>query len=263
MKYCHLSVEGTPLEKRAANFRSCIQRRLPHVGIGKPLPQSVAIVAGGPSVVHDLETIRGFAERAKRDEAFVVAINGAHDWLQDNGIVPDAMILCDPDPLPAGYCRHPNDTTTYLIASCCDPAVFDALAGKRVVMWHSMQGCMFEGDVADGDPLVVGGPSCATRAPHLLWTMGFRDFHMFGVDSSYGAKTHGVLNFGLSDPTADPIFAEVGGEYFMTDMQMAMQAEYLWHQVSTAPKDTTITIHGTGLGPAVVKAQGVFEILPQ
>lgn len=253
------SVPAVPLEVLASNFRGCLQRRLPHIEIGPPLPQKVAIVAGGPSVAESLETFRNW-------EGFVVAINGAHDWLQDNGIIPDAMILCDPVATAAGYCQHPNDTTTYLIASCCHPSVFDALEGKRVVMWHSMQGAHFEAAIGEGNPLIIGGPSCATRAPHLLHTMGWRTFHVFGVDCSFGNKTHAVLNFGLSEHEgvrSQPIFVEADGNFYQTEMQMVLQAEYLWEMVKAAPEDTKIVIHGYGLGPAVVKAKGQFEILEQ
>jgi Protein of unknown function DUF115 len=235
------SVSVVSSEQLTANFRSCLARRLPFIQVEMPLPHSVAIVAGGPSVVNDLETIRNW-------KGFVVAINGAHDWLQDNGITPGALILCDPRPRVAGYCKHPNDTTIYLIKPCCDPSVFDALQGKRVVLW---------------DPNIAGGPTCSTAALPILRTIGFRELHLFGVDSSFEHETtHGVLNFGKADPAADSVFVRVGNEVFVTEVQLAMQVQYLWRIIETAPADTKIFVHGSGLGPAVVAAKGKFEVLP-
>jgi Protein of unknown function DUF115 len=155
-------------EQIRANFLSCIARRLPYVQVGPLLPQKVAIVAGGPSVVEDLESFRNW-------DGPVVAINGTHDWLQDNGIILDALILADRGPLLAGHCQHPNDTTMYLVSECCDPSVFDALQGKRVVIWTTAQiymtqvyvarGILFESKFAE---MSSGAPSCATLAPYII-----------------------------------------------------------------------------------------------
>jgi hypothetical protein len=246
-----------------ANIQSSLARRLPYLQMGPPQPHKVAIVAGGPSVINDLETFRKW-------DGFVVAINGAHDWLQDNGITPDALILNDPSPLLAGHCQHPNDTTAYLVSSCCDPSVFDALQGKRVVIWHwrqatRMQVKMFEAKFADVG-YGYGAPSCATTAPYIMYMLGFREFHLFGVDSScVGNNTHAVRNFGdrLGEQRSPDCVVQVGNESFMTRMMWVAQARYLWHMIEMAPADTKIYVHGSGLGPAVVAAKGKFEILPQ
>jgi Protein of unknown function DUF115 len=242
VRYRYRAGPSVPPEEIETNLISCLARRLPFIHqMEAPLPHAVAIVAGGPSVVEDLETIRNW-------KGFVVSINGAHDWLQENGITPGALILCDPAPLLAGYCQHPNDTTIYLVHTFCNPSVFDALQGKRVVLWH----------------LPISGPiTCATIAPHILHVIGFRELHLFGVDSSFvGNKTHGVLNFGKADPAADPVLVRVGNEVFVTEVQLAMQAQYLWHLVDKAPADTKVFVHGSGLGPAVVAGKGKFEVLP-
>jgi hypothetical protein len=247
------------------NFLSCLARRLPDFCLQIRPPRvhtrcAVAIVAGGPSVVNDLETFRNW-------EGVVVAINGTHDWLQDNGITPDALILNDPSPLLAGHCQHPNDTTTYLISPVCDPSVFDALEGKHVVVWHSGQVMNMQVRVKSRfrEEDSCGAPSCATTAPYILYMMGFREFHLFGVDSScVGNKTHAVRNFGSRPGEQRPpdYVAQVGSEMFMTRASWVIQAEYLWEMVvKTAPADTKVFVHGSGLGPAVVAAKGKFEVL--
>jgi hypothetical protein len=264
-------VPPVPDEHFLANVRSCLARQLPCIQMRPPRARpwcAVAIVAGGPSVVNDLETIR-------KGNGYVVAINGTHDWLQDNGITPDALILCDPTPLLAEHCRHPNDTTTYLISSCCDPSVFDALEGKRVVMWHPIhvpmiQAIMYEAKITEigfeRAEMGFGAASCATLAPSITYAIGFREFHLFGVDSScVGNKTHAVRNFGsrLGEQRSPDCVAQVGDESFTTRMTWAAQAQYLWRLVEMAPADTKIFVHGSGLGPAVVAAKGKFEILSQ
>lgn len=233
-----------PMETLSSNLKSAFQRGLPYLDIGQPLPQSVAVVAGGPSAADYLEDIRDW-------DGYVVAINGAHDWLVEEGIIPDAVIAVDPQAALAKYFQTPNDHTTYLIASCCAPEVFDALEGRRVVIWHAAQG-----DRSSG-LMVLGGPTASTRAPHVLHMMGFREVHMFGVDSSFeGLKTHAYVNGHMS---GDNINVRVGMDVFITTPGMLCQAEYLW----TIKKqfEGKFEIHGAGLGPAIVDNEGEYEVL--
>lgn len=247
MRYSAYSKGIVSLEQCSVNLRSAVKRDIPFLGIGHPLPQSVAVVAGGPSIRDQVETFRAW-------DGYIVAINGVHDWLLDQGIVPDAMIVLDPQVMVADFLKRANDETTYLVASCCAPEVFDALEGKRVVMWHTAMG----DSVPEGvNAFVWGGPTTVTRAPYVLHMMGLRDIHIFGVDGSYEAGSHAYSNVAIGEPVA----VRVGNEVFISEMELVMQAEWLWEIVRTAPEDTKITVHGRGMCPAVVKAKGEFEVL--
>lgn len=232
-----------PLETLRSNLASCLQRGLLYLDIGEPLSQKAAVVAGGPSAADYLEDIRNW-------DGFVVAINGAHDWLIEEGITPDAVIAVDPQPELARYFQKPNDETTYLIASCCAPEVFDALEGKRVVVWHAVQ------ENASGSLMVFGGPTAATRAPHVLYMMGFREVHMFGVDSSYtGLKTHAYKD---GQVNGGNIQVRVGDEIFITSGGMLCQAEFL--EQTSHVFEGKFEVHGYGLGPALVN-NGEYEVI--
>lgn len=232
------------VETLSGNLASALHRGLPYLDIGEPLSQKVAVVAGGPSAKDYLEDIREW-------DGFVVAINGVHDWLVEEGIIPDAVIAVDPQPELAEYFQNPNDHTTYLIASCCAPEVFDALEGKRIVVWHAAQG-----GLSGPGMLVNGGPTAATRAPHVLYMMGFREVHMFGVDSSYtGLKTHAYKNGRVN---GDNIQVRVEDEIFITSCGMLCQAEFL--ETTRKEFDGKFEVHGYGLGPALVN-NGNYEVL--
>lgn len=234
-----------PLETLSDNLLSCLRRDLPYVDIGKLRPEKVAVVAGGPSMQDYLEDIREW-------DGYVIAINGAHDWLIEEGIIPDAVIAIDPQPALAKCFQKPNDETTYLIASCCAPEVFDALEGRRVIVWHAIQG---ECRPLGVSHFVLGGPSAATRAPHLLYMMGFREVHMFGVDSSYDTlQTHVYENGHVNGGN---IQVRVGMEMFITTPPMLAQAEYLWNTT----KDFNIKIHGYGLSAAMIDNEGDYEVI--
>ena len=238
------------LEEVGKNLANSLRRGLPILDVGPPLPQSVAVVGGGPSIALEVEALKSW-------QGFIVAINGAHDWLLDHGITPDGMIVLDPQACMVRYLDRANEHTTYLVASCCAPEVFDRLKGKRVVLWHAMQG----EQVPDAPGYFIwGGPTAMSRAPHLMHMFGFRDIHLFGADSSVGSSGTHAYSHPLSRLEAQ-IPVRCGEQIFITDTGMAMQAEWLYRAVQEAPADTKITIRGAGLASAIVRENGEFQLL--
>ena len=63
-----------------------------------PNNRTVVFVGNAPSVAKSLSHIR----RRQKKGAEVWTVNGAHDYLIDNGITPDAALFCDPaDRMPS------------------------------------------------------------------------------------------------------------------------------------------------------------------
>lgn len=135
----------------------------------------IAIVGGGPSLTEKLADLRRFKS--------IMAAGSAHDFLIEKGIVPRWTVICDGDAVMANYLRRPQDRCIYLVASQCDPAVFKALNGRHVVLWHA-------GDDV-GDPeifgeqcvLLGGGCTVGTRAIIIARLLGFNNIHLFGMDT--------------------------------------------------------------------------------
>ena len=100
-----------------------------------------------------------------------------------------------------------------------------------------------------------------SRAPNLAWTLGFRDVHVFGGDSSFTHKTH--VHGG--DLPANARAAVVGGRAFKTTVAMMSQAcEYIEQMVEWArmPDPLSVTLYGDGLLPALYQQQyesGLYE----
>jgi hypothetical protein len=65
-----------------------------------------------------------------------LAINGALKLFTDKGLAPTYWIACDPQELVADFLKDAPEATTYLVASKCHPAVFEALKNRNVILWH-------------------------------------------------------------------------------------------------------------------------------
>lgn len=236
-----------PAEQRAKNIAGCLSRHLPSIAIGEAKDGPIAVIGGGLSASDELENIKNF-------KGFRVAINGSHDWLIDNGIIPDAMIAVDPQKVMDKFFKNPQEETTYLVCSHCDPSVFDALEGKRVATFHSQT------ENSDKGTLTINtGPSAITTAPYLLYVMGYRDIHLFGADSSLSSGQSHAYKDGSVDENRMNVL--VGEDVYLTTPQFILQAAHLWDINTQLKDDLNIKIHGYGLSKAIFKSNGNYNII--
>ncbi len=159
----------TPLNEPTIrrHIRQSLARGLPEA-VGEP--ETLTIVAGGPSAL------------GAPLEGPTVALNGAlAAAFTPKGVAPTYYAACDPQELVAGFLRDPPTETAYFIASKCHPAVFDALEGRDVRLWH----------VSD---YVPGGIACAPSitltALSLFAKLGWRKFEVWGWDCCYRNGKH-------------------------------------------------------------------------
>lgn len=167
-----------PDDLALANMRGNCSRAVPRLGLKKAV-----LVGGGPSVADFTEEIR----TRQREGYAVFAVNGAPAYLDRHGITTDYHVIMDARPGNEAFVSHPSVVTTYLVASQCDQAVFDALHGHSVVMWHAA-GTDGSIDVVKeydaGGMLVSGGSTVGLRAMNIAFVMGFREMVLYGFDSS-------------------------------------------------------------------------------
>lgn len=235
-------------ETRQRHIDSAVARNLPQCKVGSIKKKKLAIVASGPSVADSVQTLREW-------DGEIWGINGAFGWMIHREIQPHGFIGVDPEEILKDYLPEPPEDTTYYLASQVHPGVFDHLANRKVMLWH-----MSDKEVKwpIGSILVHGGSSCLTRAPWLACMLGYQDVHIFGGDSSFTHKTH-VYSGNIP---SNFCFAEAGGEVFRTHKVMLVQACDVIEMVQSFPG--SITIHGSGLMPAMVedfKKSGVLEQL--
>ena len=127
--------------------------------------EKLAVVGGGPSIRTQWDEIRKFKH--------ILAINNTRNTLKQYGI--DATFFTiDPTDIVTEWARG---ATNALVATRCDPSVFEALKGSNVRVFDT------PGDV----PMLT---SSASTAVPLAMKMGFRQVCFFGCESSYKGTSH-------------------------------------------------------------------------
>ena len=172
-----------------SNILSACKRDLPWFDFDyKKHDGQAVIVGGGPSLKNHLNELRW---RKKKGHT-IMATNGTHDYLIENGIIPDYMVILDARKENVKFVSKPMDYVKYLVASQCDPAVFDALEGRNVMVFHnSTPGAEVLLTGFDKPThLLGGGTTVVLKAMVLAELSGYQTIHLYGVDSCYMDGEH-------------------------------------------------------------------------
>jgi hypothetical protein len=225
-----------------SNIRSAVARGLPLLKRSEPHDRTISICGAGPSLKRTWRELSGD----------VMACNSAIRFLADHVHV-DYAFLWDADPKCVQFARR-IEGCHYLVASRCDPSVFDALKGMHVTVWHAagengLAELLRELGSTNSAP-VTGGSACITRAIELAYAMGYRDVHFHGADSSYeGDATH--VTGSLVEEDAK--LTTFGGRSFVAPGWLGIQAqEFARYTMPWARlKGVNLTVHGDGLLPYI------------
>jgi hypothetical protein len=179
-------------EKMLANMRSALARGLPEVTPCKPHRLTLSIAGGGPSLADTYKDMQGY----------IAAVNGSLRWLLDHETNGNASYACGV--MDAGahmadmIVAHPN--VRYYVASVCDPSVFDKLKDCDVRLWHVTPNstedptgveALLNAERKGNWHAVAGGCTMGLRWVNLGYLLGFRTFHLHGLDSSFrNGETH-------------------------------------------------------------------------
>jgi uncharacterized Rossmann fold enzyme len=239
-----------------ANMDAAIARGYPQVKQAQEAKTgAILLVASAPSVKGQLKLIK----KMKAAGSPIVAIKGAHDWLIENGVMPDYALAIDPQEHRIAFYK-PQASVHYMIASQCHPAMFDNLDGCQVTLWHPYvkkgqdrpKNCM----------LIGGGTTSGLRAISLFYVLGYRQFELFGFDSCNDGELLRVNGDGLKDgDKLIEVKIDPNGETFDCNMSMALQAEHFQTYYDYLP-DATFNGHGRGLIQAIIKKrnQNMMEL---
>jgi hypothetical protein len=149
---------------------------------GKMKGRPVAICAGGPS-------LKQFLGKVYDDFSDVMVCGSAHDFVVASGIDPTYSVQLDGHPMCADFFRMHVPDIQYLMASQCDPIMFDGLNRSQVSMWHALMGEEPELRVFNDEPAIGGGCTTTLRAINLAIMLGYHDLHLFGFDSCFDDVT--------------------------------------------------------------------------
>ena len=251
------------LESRLANTDDDIARNIAHALtleyisfqqlIGKSRG-AVAVVGSGPSLKKNWRRLKNF----KGD---IIACNAACQFLLGKGIIPRYMFCFDADPLMLEF-MTPHEDITYLLASRCPPKAFELIDGCKISIWHSNGDMHLERLLQEAgkftEPMIAGGTAAITRAMVLAQTMGFKEIHLYGADSSFQKEDTHIRQ---STTVERRMFINLGGREFETSPWLARQAED-FKLLAPALRDqygVRFFVHGDGLLPQIAAALD-FEV---
>jgi hypothetical protein len=229
--------------KVVANIAANSARNLPPI---ENLPEwrdrtPLALVGGGPSLRDTLDELRTFEN--------VMTCGSSHDYVTQAGIKPRWAVASDPDPIMANYLRHPCRGTRYLIASTCDAAVFDALAGHDVVLWHPADEEKSPATWGDTQKLLInGGCTVFTRAMMIALCFGYQNLHLFGADNCVGERHH-AYDFTTDEEQIGklfPIRLEGSDRVFTMAGYMIAQLFDFKNMMKMQGHLMQVTVHGDG-----------------
>lgn len=227
-----------------ANVLSALSRNL-----SEPTPALCShdghfvVVGSGPSLPDFVDEIR--QERARGRP--ICSVKGSHDFLCEQGIEPDLFLSVEPRDRRE-HLKHANDHTTYLLASRCDPVMFDHLAGKRLMCFHSWSNNENWPELK-GRLLIGGGTTSGLRAVTFGYVQGYRNFILYGMDSCLAAD--GKTKRFTGEEAGMVMDRIVGGRTFLCNGAMALQADEFQEYYKVMP-DVSFDIKGDGLLAAIV-----------
>lgn len=194
----------------------------------------VCIVGGGPSLVDCLQELKWRQGLGQQ----VWATNNTFAFLSERGIYPDAHVLLDSRAENLDFIR-PTAGVTYYLNKSCHPSAFDKLKDCKVIMYDL-------GSAATGTTVGL-------KAMYLAGFSGFKNFHLFGLDSSYREAAHHAYAQPLNDGE-ETHEVTVDGVKFRAATWMIYQAEEFQQiAASFAEQDCNITVSGDGLLPFVAR----------
>lgn len=179
------------------NIASSVRRGHPQMRTGPTNADRICLVGSGPSLRETEDELRELLWNG----AVLVTLNGAYHWCRNRNMKPQTQIVMDARPSNARFVTPETPKCNYVLASQCDPAVWDAVDGyPHVWIWHPV--VKAEGPSADlldayyaGNWVGIGGgTSVATRAIHLLRTAGYVRFDLFGIDCCWQDEVHHAMD---------------------------------------------------------------------
>ena len=247
-------------EARLSNARAnckAVKRR-----VMVPIPahfRRAVIVGYAPSLQ---TTWPDIVELAKAYDTDIVTTSAAHDFMVERGVIPDFHVESDPRPHKAKHVNRIQRATQYLFASSVHPAYIGKIQRRKgnLALWHAYEGAWSnvigaEYDLAafpQGAPMVLGGANVGLRACMLFYSLGYRQFDVFGMDCSFAedGTQHAGAHAGTKNAQQD-FYCD--GRKFLSSMLHAAYARQFM-DMRAMLKDTVWRLYGDGLLQAMAAA---------
>lgn len=243
-------------EKVIENVRSNIARGFNHLSPQVSNDQDIMILAGGPSLDSQLETIK----QLKAEGVKVVTVNGAYNWALAHGITPVTQIVLDSRPFNKRFVEPAHPDCKYLLASQVDPSLLDAVPQERTWLFHVAVNEIRDLLNAQYDIWfgMDGGSTVLLRAIPMMRTIGHRRMHIFGFDSCITDSAHHAYAQPENDSDAVISVAINGGDdvkkIYRCHAWMVSQAHEFIDLVKAFGNEIELEIYGNGLIKGILEA---------
>ncbi len=239
------------LEYAAKQLEYAAKQQIIHLTELVPHSGRCAIVGAAPSVKDHVDEIKKFT-----GEDMIISLNGAHNFLVENGIPPRIHILFEIDlervETSTGGPLH-NDIY-YYVCSHCNQSIFKQLRDYHKVLWHCFdEPPEYQALIAKLFPnefMVGGGFVTFFRALNIAATLGFRKFELFGCDCSFkGDSSHFEGYQTKSTGVKMTVAAGTENDYslFDTTPSLSFLASEIMRFCDTQQRGITLKVHGDGL----------------
>lgn len=248
-----IAVGAVDSEERFAQVKSNVLRTAKRIEPSGPHGKWAIIACYGPSLADNVDRLRQEIADTGGD---VISVSGAHDFLIQNGIVPTYHVECDPRAHKADNIEKAHPGVAYLIGSVCHPVLFDKLEGADVRLWHVGQSEHNKRivDELGEDPghIISGGGSVGLRSIPLLYSLGYRDMSIFGMDCSF--KDEGKTQWAGKHAGKRQDCCQVlcGERVFVSSAILLTYATNFWETVQKVD-DLTVRLFGDGLLQAMAR----------
>lgn len=246
------AVCNTAQEALLANVKASCAHDLRWFEAKEEHDRHVAIIGGGPSVRDMIEEIKW--RKSIGQEVWV--LNNAWAALIGHDIFPDVQIMLDARRQNIEFLTFASE---HLIASQCDPVIFDVLAANpkdecNVTLWHVNSPGMAELLVQEKDRLaylIGGGTTVGMNAIALAFSRGYRKIHLYGFDSCYRDGQHHAYPQALNDKerTSEVLYGDK--TYICAPWMVGQAQEFMEMAPAYMADGCTITVHGSGLLPDI------------
>jgi hypothetical protein len=248
-------VGAKPSDERWEQVKANCARISKRVVLALPHRRKAILACYGPSI---RKTISLLKHQGVADDADIISVSGAHDFLLSHGMTPTYHIECDPRPHKADNIENAHPGVRYLLGSVVSPVLVEKLDGADVSLWHIADEDHIRGLLEElkesGKLVITGGGSVGLRGISLLYAMGYREFHIYGMDSSFEDDGNAQWAAKHAGKRQDVVrIATVAGETFNTSLVLVGYATEFIEMMQRMSAGVDLRLYGEGLLQSLVR----------
>lgn len=243
---------NTTEEKMVENVRVNTSKGYTQVHPYNKNDLEIMILGGGPSLLDFKDEII----RKRKAGMAIVTTNGAYNEVLSWGITPSAQVVVDSRPFNKRFLEPVIPHCKYMLASQCDPSMFEGIPHDQIYLWHaalneSVEKALDEAYQGEWYP-VPGGSTVMLRTITLFRLLGYAKMHIYGFDSCLRDDKHHAYEQKENDDKQE-VTVTIGNKLFLCHAWMASQAQEFMDQMKLLSDEVELAVYGDGLIAEILK----------